>query len=315
MAGQPRTLGERPLAGQRQPAGQRAKAAVTHSECCGVLAGFRGARPCWQRPGAPTRDRWWCVGPGGHPFSSSHPDPAERGPGGLCAVSGDPVVLRTCSQDPRRGPGRWAWSSGLGPRLRVLSGVGPHAGCPRSAPDQQPREYSAPPAGEPTPEPARCLASHSGGHLYRPLGCHCATSGQLLSISWSGATWGMRSKEVPGSRAVLEVAGPGASDPPAFTGTPGKASLAASGTACRSHGSRGSSGHTLVVWGARPSPPTRLVVGRPEAGGLVVWKEHAGAGRWQHLCGDGWRPESGAKTGAGRRACAGAECDQSSEGG
>lgn len=102
----------------------------------------------------------------------------------------------------------------------------------------------------------------------------------------------MRGKEVPGSHAVLEVAGPGASDPPAFAGTPGKASLAASGTACGSHESTGSSGNTLVLWGARPLPSTSLAVGRLEAGGLVVWKECPGVGRWQHLCGEGRRPET-----------------------
>ena len=48
-------------------------------------------------------------------LSSSHPDPAERGSGGLCPVPGNPVILRARRQDPRRrlgrcvrGGGQWA---------------------------------------------------------------------------------------------------------------------------------------------------------------------------------------------------------------
>lgn len=204
---------------------------------------------------------------------------------------------------PRPETGTWK----VGVELWALSRAGALSGRPPSVPGQQACEHSIPPAGEPSPEAARGLASHpgllfgsQGGHRYRPLGRRCATSGRLLSVCWSGATQGMRSKEVPGSRAVLEVAGPGASDPPAFTGTPGKASPAASGTACRSHRSTGSSGHTLVVWGARPSPPTSLVVGRLEAGAWWSGRNIQVRGAGSPSVGWGWRPESGVKTGDSR---------------
>lgn len=50
-----------------------------------VLPPGSGGRPLLAAPGR--------TDPSGHPSSSSHPDPAERGLGGLRPVPGDPVVI------------------------------------------------------------------------------------------------------------------------------------------------------------------------------------------------------------------------------
>lgn len=95
---------------EERPVGAVGKGCSVSLRVLWVLGGFRELSPCWQHPSAPTR----CMDPSRHPFSSSHPDPAECGLGGLRPVPGDPVVLRTCSQDPRWGLGRWVQSSGPG---------------------------------------------------------------------------------------------------------------------------------------------------------------------------------------------------------
>lgn len=179
----------------------------------------------------------------------------------------------------------------------MRSRAGALTGRPLSAPDQWPREHSAPPAGGLSPEATQYLASHPGlllgsqaGHLCRPLGRHHATSGQLPNVSWSKATRGMRGKEVPGSVLcwgwlVLGHLTPQPSQAPQERPRWQRQELPAGVT--RAQASAG----TLRSCGEHaPRPPLawRLAGWRQGAG-----KEHPGVGRWQHLCGEGWRPESG----------------------
>lgn len=56
-------------------------------------------------------------------FSSSHPDPAERGPGGLRPVPGDPVILRAGCQGPSRRLGRCVRGRGLPSTLACRLGA------------------------------------------------------------------------------------------------------------------------------------------------------------------------------------------------
>ena len=107
------------------PARQRVRAPVTPST---------GGTVQWGLPST-GRTQAYFPGTSGSPLSpvatlsSSHPDPAERGSGGLCPVPGNPVILRARRQDPRRRLGRCVSGGGQWAEQRA----GTPSGCLPSA--------------------------------------------------------------------------------------------------------------------------------------------------------------------------------------